>query len=93
MDQLKALLQKRMEEHHLGSDALAATVCHNVNQLSDGSFTATRYKNGVLTLTVPSSSHAAELQARLPYWRGRVAERIAPNEIKRLYIRQAHSII
>ncbi len=88
MDQLKSLLQKRMQEHHLGDEAKAATVCHNINQLSDGAFTAIRYKNGVLTLSVPSSSHASELQARLAYWRERIKERIAPNPITRIYIRQ-----
>ena len=92
MEKLDSLLQDRMKDHQLGAEALASVVCHNINALSDGNFTATRYKNGVLTLTVPSSSHAAELQNRLPYWRMRFTERVSPHPISRIYIRQAASI-
>ncbi len=92
MDKLDSLLQNRMQDHHLGSEALASVVCHNINALSDGLFTATRYKSGVLTLTVPSSSHAAEVQNRLPYWKKRFLERISPHPITRIYIRQADVI-
>ncbi|GEM_PF-6875144 len=88
MDHLKDVLQKRMSEHHLGSEALAATVCYNINQLAEGRFTASRYKNGVLTLTVASSSAAADLQAELSVLRQRFSERVAPNPINRIYVRQ-----
>ena len=89
MDKIDFVLQKRMEDHHLGKEAIAATVCYNINSLSDGSFTASRYKNGSLTLTVASSSQASDLQSKLSFLRKRFAERVAPHPIDRIYIRQA----
>ncbi len=87
MDKLENLLLDRMTDHKLGSEALAATICRNINELSDGAFTATKYKNGSLTLVVASSSQAADLQAKLSYLRQRFSERISPQPINRVHIR------
>lgn len=92
MDELKELLQKRMTDYHLGSEALAATVCYGITSLADGKFTATRYKNGVLTISVSSASLAADIQANIFVLKKRFAERVAPHPITRVIIRQEDKI-
>lgn len=78
-----------MSEHRLGPEHVASVVCHNANLIADGAFTATRYKNGVLTVTVPSSSHASEVQAGLVGIRHRIRERVSPHPVTRILIRVA----
>jgi len=92
MDELKEILQKRMADHRLGSEALAATVCYGVDSLAAGAFTAKRYKNGVLTISVTSSSAAADIQANILALKKRIAERVSPHPINRIIIRVEDSI-
>lgn len=87
MDKIGDLVLKRLDDHKLGEEALAASILRGVNDLSGGLFDAIRYKNGVLTLTVPSSSHASEVQLRLAELKSRIIERISPHPLTRVIIR------
>ncbi len=87
MDKIGDLVMKRLDDHRLGEEALAASVVRGANSVSEGIFDAIRYKNGVLTVTVPSSSHASEAQLRLAGLKPRIRERISPHPLTRVIIR------
>ncbi|MFA6082472.1 MAG: hypothetical protein WC773_03625 [Patescibacteria group bacterium] len=87
MDDIKELLLKRMNQHHLGSEAIASQVCYSINQIAEGRFEAIRYKNGVLTVTVPSSSAASDLQGGMSALKIRLSQRVSPNRIIRIIIK------
>lgn len=87
MDELKNLLAGRMADHKLGEEAVASLVCHNANLISDGKYIANRYKNGVLTVIVPNSAQANNLQLELWQLKKRISERVNPHPINRIVIK------
>jgi hypothetical protein len=91
MDELKNLLAKRMADHKLGDEAVASLVCHNANLIADGKYVANRYKNGTLTVVVPNSAQANNLQLELWQIKKRVAERVSPHPVNKIVIKVSRS--
>ena len=86
MQKIDKILQQSMNKRGIGKEALSAQICYYADELSENLYKTISYQNGVLKVSVLSSSQAADFDIRREEFIDKINQKIGKNMIRSIRI-------